>query len=146
MSGLSVKEHCLYHLEDLIDKAYEEGLDGIELSLTMANMIYNLINSQEIKEPLEDVIMFAGRADKHMMCYHILLRQEAARLMERDPNIHFMRTKLFTGVLDRDDEDPISPKYTDEKHAYCGECGKRLVLKHRVTFCPRCGRKVKWAS
>lgn len=38
---------------------------------------------------------------------------------------------------------PMSPRYSDEWHCYCGNCNKRLSLKHKPNYCMRCGQKVK---
>ena len=57
------KRYALNVLSDLIESAYEAEEDPQEItfSMTTANMIYNVLNAQEIKEPLSDVIFFAGK-------------------------------------------------------------------------------------
>lgn len=38
----------------------------------------------------------------------------------------------------------VRPNQKDKTHFYCGACDKRLRLKHKPKYCPKCGIKIKW--
>ncbi len=38
---------------------------------------------------------------------------------------------------------PMKPRLFDDFHMYCGNCNKRLSMKHKPQYCMRCGQKVK---
>ena len=42
------------------------------------------------------------------------------------------------------DDYKIKPIQKDEWHYYCGSCGKRLFLKKKARYCPKCGAKIDW--
>ena len=96
-------------VQEAIEKAYEEeGEDSLpwdyELPITMrlAEDIVKMLESNLIKEPLEDVVFFAGKATNDSMVYHVLCRKETYRQMQHDPNVHFMLMKQFNGTFDPD--------------------------------------------
>ena len=142
------KRYALNVLSDLIESAYEAEEDPQEITfgMTTANMIYNVLNAQEIKEPLSDVIFFAGKPQNDTRCYHVLVNDEDLEDMKRDSNIHFMMMKKFTGVMDQYDKLPVKPIWVDTHHAYCGECRKRLQIKYRPFFCHKCGRRIDYGK
>ena len=138
--------HYAYWLETMISKTYEEDEDATELTMSMATAqnLLNLLNSQEIREPMQDVIFFAGKPTKETMCYHVLVNHEDFNRMQKDPNISFMLMKQFNGVMEQVFKRPVMPHFSDSNHAYCGECGKRLRMKYRPSYCPKCGMPVEW--
>lgn len=140
------KRYALNVLEDLIESAYEAEEDPQEITMGMAtaNMIYHVLNAQEIKEPLSDVIFFAGKPQDDARCYHVLVNDKDLDDMKRDSNIHFMMMKKFTGVMEKFDKPPVKPIWTDEHHAYCGECRRMLQIKYRPFFCHKCGRRIDY--
>ena len=36
------------------------------------------------------------------------------------------------------------PAQKDEYHYYCGHCCKRIPLKIKPNYCPKCGAKIRW--
>ena len=41
---------------------------------------------------------------------------------------------------------PVEPFKKDEHHYYCGWCDKRIRLKHKPSYCSKCGTKIKWSK
>ena len=96
-------------IEGLIENAFEEEgesqLDSdyeLPLPLGVADELLRMLKSSVIREPLEDVVFFAGKPTLDSMVYHVLCRKETYEQMRHDPNIHFMCMKLFNGVFDPD--------------------------------------------
>lgn len=120
--------HLKYRLWEAIEKAYEEeGSTSIpwdyELQITMrlADDILKLLESNLIKEPLEDVIFFAGKASNDSMVYHVLCRKETFEQMRRDPNVHFMLMKKFNGTFDPDDAKTLDEQETINRERLVGK-------------------------
>lgn len=98
-----------FRVQEAIEKEYEEmGVDALPwdhelpITLRLAEDIVNMLESNLIKEPLEDIIFFAGPATLDTMVYHVLCRQETYEQMRRDPNIQFMQMRWFNGTFDPD--------------------------------------------
>ena len=98
---LSQKKRCIKFLEEYIDeiteKAHESDsildFDKVEIGITSLQMLLGVLKSQEIKEPLDDVVFFAGMPEPDSPCYHVLVRPEDRRRMEKDPNISLCHIK-----------------------------------------------------
>lgn len=104
-------DHSIYQIEQLIEKAYEEEkVDSLpwnydlSMPLSVADSILNLLKSQDVKEPLEDVVFFVGKPSLDSIVYHVLCRKITFEAMRKDPNIHFMLLKSFNGVMGEDKE------------------------------------------
>ena len=143
MSNLGQKALCLYHLDNLLTDADDNDENEIVLPGSFAYNIYHLINSQEIKEPMMDVVFFVGKPDKETLCHHVLVNSNGFKMMELDPNIHMMDTCKFDGVWKQNDKEALEPVFNDG-HAFCKACGKRLKIKAKPHYCPKCGRVVAW--
>lgn len=103
------KTHCSYLLEEAINKEYEETGEEelsydheIPVRLSHLEEVISLLNSQEVKEPLADIIFCAGKLTKDSLVYHVLCRNIVCDMMRKDPNIHFMRLSQFNGELEPD--------------------------------------------
>lgn len=106
---MGLKEHCWHLLNEAIHKEFEEIGENevpynyeIPVPISTCDLILKLIDSQEIKEPLEDVVFFVGKATKESVVYHVLCRKVTLDAMRKDNNIHFMMLKQFSGVMEND--------------------------------------------
>lgn len=140
---MTKKQRCLYHLENMIDHATDEDENEITMPVSFADELYTLIDSQEIKEPLQDVIFFVGKPTKETICYHALVRDVTYQAMLKDSNLHMTNIKYFTGVMDQEHMSAVKPISKDNKY-YCGSCGKRLQMKFKPYYCHKCGRMIDY--
>ena len=70
---------------------------------------------------------------------------EHAILQEPTHTIVVKNSELWRVLLALEKhETGMAPVQRDDKHFYCLRCGKRLELKHRPAYCPKCGQKVGW--
>lgn len=101
--------HCEFLIDEMINHAYEEeGVDElpfdyeVTVPISVLDQIKECLNSQEVKEPMDDVVFFVGKASKDSIVYHVLCRDITRKAMEQDPNIHFCLLKHFNGVMEQD--------------------------------------------
>ena len=147
------KELCMSFLEKYIEKIEEEAhesdsildFEKAELGITELRMLYNVLKAQEIMEPLDDVVFFAGMPATDTPCYHILVRPEDRTRMEKDPNICFCHIKKFTGVMEQDNKQKKKLESKDGKF-YCGGCGERIYQRYRPYACRKCGTLIDWSD
>lgn len=106
---MGIVSHCEYLIDEAINHAYEEECVDelpydykVEVPLSVLDKIKECLNSQEVKEPLNDVIFFVGKASKDSIVYHVLCRDITLDAMRKDPNIHFCLLKSFSGVMEQD--------------------------------------------
>ena len=150
---LSQKKRCIKFLEEYIDeiteKAHESDsildFDKVEIGITSLQMLLGVLKSQEIKEPLDDVVFFAGMPELDSPCYHVLVRPEDRMRMEKDPNISLCHIKKFTGVMEQDNKESKKLVFKDGK-AFCAECGKRVYQRYRPYACRKCGTLIDWSD
>ena len=116
-----------FRLQEAIENEYEEtGVDALpwdhEIPITMrlADDIIKLMESNVIKEPLEDVVFFAGKATNDSMVYHVLCRKETYEQMWRDPNVHFMLIKQFNGTFGPDTAKTLDDQETINRDKFTG--------------------------
>ena len=71
------RELCIDFLEKAIDRIYEEAEEGglpalqtgkAEFGLTSLEMLLGVIKANDIKEPLDDVVIFAGYPEADSPC------------------------------------------------------------------------------
>ena len=102
---MGLKEHCIYLLEACTDKKTEElEVDEVPVPIGVIDLVIKLLKSQELKEPLEDVVFFVGKPSLDSIVYHVLCRRVTLDAMKKDSNIHFMLLKQFNGVMSQDKE------------------------------------------
>lgn len=101
--------HCIYLLEEAIERTLEEAENEeitpdheVVLPISVVEQVIKCLNSQEVKEPLEDVIFFVGKPSLDSIVYHVLCREVTFDAMRKDPNIHFMLMKKFNGYMEQD--------------------------------------------
>lgn len=147
------KEHCMKFLSQYIDKLEEQAEeDGVfeygtvEIGYVELTMLYNVLNAQTVKEPMDDVVFFAGMPEMDSPCYHILVRSEDWERMSKNPYIHLCHLKKFTGVMEQDNKPKKKLTYDDKGHAFCGECGTRMYPRYRPSHCRKCGTMVDWSN
>lgn len=102
-------EHYIYLINEAINKEYEETGEeelhyshDVPVSLSVLDGILTLLKSQEVKEPLSDIVFFVGKPTMQSLVYHVLCRDVTVEMMRKDPNIHFMRLSKFTGEMEPD--------------------------------------------
>lgn len=154
----SQKVSCLHFVQSKIEKLEEEAEQEFEetgkmpqygeisIGYTELMMLKGVLMAQEIREPLDDVVFFAGMPRMDSMCYHILVRPEARRQMEADPNISMCSIKKFTGVMDQDNKPKQKLVYDDQGKAHCAECGERIYPRYRPHSCRSCGTLIDWSG
>lgn len=138
--------HTAYWLEKEIDKALEvdEESKAVELSMSTALAILSVLKSQQIPEPMMDIVMFAGRPTHQTRCYHVLVNEDDYNEMQKDPNIGFVSITKFNGVMRKEFMIPLTPVEKDG-FLYCRDCGARILnRKFRPYACGKCGRKFDW--
>ena len=102
MAYIGQRNHAIYLLEQLIQEAEDDKLDAVEMPFTVADLILSVLESQEVKEPLEDVVFFTGKPTMQTLVYHALVRTETLEIMRKDPNIAFCVMSKFNGHFDTD--------------------------------------------
>lgn len=150
---ISQKDQCLKILNEYIEKLEKNANESesfndygtVEIGMTSLLMLRNVLRSQEIKEPLDDVVIFAGYPEMDSPCYHILVRPEDRERMEKDPNIHFCHMKKFTGVMEQDNK-PRKKLVERDGQTFCAECGRRIYAKYRPSHCRDCGTVIDWSG
>ena len=150
---INQKKACIRMLDGYINQLEENAEESekfldwgtVEIGITSLRMLYNCLNAQQIKEPLDDVVFFAGMAELDSPCYHVLVRPEDRRRMEKDPNISMCSVKCFTGVMMQDNKRSKKLNYINGK-AFCGECEKRVYPRFRPWACRKCGTLIDWSD
>ena len=150
---ISQKKACIRMLNGYIEQLEENAEESekfldwgtVEIGITSLRMLYNVLNAQQIKEPLDDVVFFAGMAELDSPCYHVLVRPEDRERMEKDPNISMCSMKKFTGVMVQEYGNKKKLEYKNGKY-FCGECGKRLFKRFRPWACRHCGTLIDWSD
>lgn len=106
---MDLKTKCIVKLENAINEAFEESGEKsvpndfeVPIPISTCDMILNLLRCQDVREPLEDVVFFVGKASLNSIVYHVLCRRVTLDAMQKDPNIHFMLLKQFNGVMEQD--------------------------------------------
>lgn len=148
---LSQKKRCLHFLDGYIKRLEEHAEENeeildygtVEIGITELRMLYNVLNAQEIKEPLDDVVFFAGMPELDSPCYHVLVRPEDQYRMEKDPNICFCHIKKFTGVMEQDNKEKKKLIHKG-KEAFCAGCGEQVFPRYRPYACRKCGTLIDW--
>lgn len=102
MAYIGQRKHVIYLLEQLIQEAENDELEEVEVPFAVADLILSVLNSQEVKEPLEDVVFFTGKPTMQTLVYHALVRHETLEIMRKDPNISFCVMSKFNGHFDTD--------------------------------------------
>lgn len=121
MAYIGQRKHVIYLLEQLIQEAENDELEEVEVPFDVADLILSVLNSQEVKEPLEDVVFFTGKPTMQTLVYHALVRHETLEIMRKDPNISFCVMSKFNGNFDTD-----TPATLEEQ-----ESQSRAVLEGR---------------
>jgi len=158
MDVLRQKDRCLAYVLREIEKLEEQAQEEFDetgkwpdygmgkIGYTMLQMLKGVLGAQEIREPLDDVVFFAGIPRMDSMCYHVLVRPEARRQMEADPNISMCSVKKFTGVMDQDNKPKRKLVYDEKGKARCAECGERIYPRYRPHSCRSCGTLIDWSD
>ena len=147
------KNRCIRFIDKYIEKLdehaeeSEEALDfgKAEISYTELKMLQGVLKSQMIKEPLDDVVFFAGFPESDSPCYHILVRPEDCLRMQKDPNISICHIKKFTGVMEQDNKEKKKLEYKGNE-AFCAGCGERVYPRYRPYACRKCGTIIDWSD
>lgn len=124
---------AMHQIEELVAKAYEdEGTDELpwdhEIVMTLrtaddlVKMLDKLLRTNVIREPLEDVVFFAGSPKLDSLVYHVLCRKATFEQMKHDPNVHFMLMKQFNGTFDPDVARTFDEQETITRSRLEGSC------------------------
>lgn len=147
------KQLCLESLEKYINTLDEQAEEAesfdfgtVEIGYTFLKMLHGVISAQDVKEPMEDIVFFAGMPEMDSPCYHILVRPEDLERMQKDPYIHMVQMKKFSGVMEQDNKPKKKLVYTDKNHAFCGGCGARMYPRYRPSSCRKCGTLVDYSG